>query len=233
MTVGGAQVSELHCNFLINLGSATAADIETLGETVRRRVKENSGVELEWEIKRIGVAVAPSRRSPIQGDCVDSRGATADDPSSIVGGGLGGAHDRACAGAARASACACSNSAPEFGAIGYGIQLGPNVFHVFDRLGVSDAVLREADRRRRVLMVDASTARRSCAFRPGASFRARFKQPYIVIHRVDLHHVLLDACRAMPAIELGADAMVSGFEDRGDRVAVDDRGRPHASKARR
>jgi UDP-N-acetylmuramate dehydrogenase len=53
---GGAQVSEMHCNFLINLGTATAADIETLGETVRRRVKENSGIELEWEIKRIGAA---------------------------------------------------------------------------------------------------------------------------------------------------------------------------------
>jgi UDP-N-acetylmuramate dehydrogenase len=53
---GGAQVSELHCNFLINLGSASAADIETLGETVRARVKQTSGVDLEWEIKRIGVA---------------------------------------------------------------------------------------------------------------------------------------------------------------------------------
>jgi UDP-N-acetylmuramate dehydrogenase len=56
LKIGDAQVSEMHCNFLINLGNATAADIETLGETVRRRVKENSGVELEWEIKRIGVA---------------------------------------------------------------------------------------------------------------------------------------------------------------------------------
>jgi UDP-N-acetylmuramate dehydrogenase len=55
LTVGGAQVSELHCNFLINLGGATAADIETLGETVRKRVKDSSGVELEWEIKRIGI----------------------------------------------------------------------------------------------------------------------------------------------------------------------------------
>ena len=45
----------MHCNFLINLGSATAADIETLGETVRTRVKETSGVVLDWEIKRIGV----------------------------------------------------------------------------------------------------------------------------------------------------------------------------------
>jgi UDP-N-acetylmuramate dehydrogenase len=56
LKVGDAQVSEMHCNFLINLGNSTAADIETLGETVRRRVKETSGVELEWEIKRIGEA---------------------------------------------------------------------------------------------------------------------------------------------------------------------------------
>lgn len=51
---GGAMVSELHCNFLINEGDATAADIETLGEDVRARVKASSGVELEWEIKRLG-----------------------------------------------------------------------------------------------------------------------------------------------------------------------------------
>jgi UDP-N-acetylmuramate dehydrogenase len=55
LRVGDAQVSEMHCNFLINLGNATAAEIETLGETVRRRVRDHSGVELEWEIKRIGV----------------------------------------------------------------------------------------------------------------------------------------------------------------------------------
>jgi UDP-N-acetylmuramate dehydrogenase len=56
LIVGGAQVSELHCNFLLNLGTATAKDIETLGETVREKVKTNSGVMLEWEIKRIGVS---------------------------------------------------------------------------------------------------------------------------------------------------------------------------------
>jgi UDP-N-acetylmuramate dehydrogenase len=56
LQVGQAQVSDLHCNFLINLGGAAARDIETLGETVRARVKENSGVTLDWEIKRIGVA---------------------------------------------------------------------------------------------------------------------------------------------------------------------------------
>jgi UDP-N-acetylmuramate dehydrogenase len=55
LRVGGAQVSEMHCNFLINTGDATGHDIETLGETVRARVKENCGIELHWEIKRIGV----------------------------------------------------------------------------------------------------------------------------------------------------------------------------------
>ena len=54
LIVGDAQVSELHCNFLINRGNATAHDIETLGETVRARVKAHSGIELDWEIKRIG-----------------------------------------------------------------------------------------------------------------------------------------------------------------------------------
>ena len=55
LRVGGAQVSEMHCNFLINTGTATGHDIETLGETVRMRVKAHSGIELHWEIKRIGI----------------------------------------------------------------------------------------------------------------------------------------------------------------------------------
>ena len=58
LTIGGAQVSEKHCNFLINTGSATAADLENLGEEVRRRVHAQTGIMLEWEIKRIGNARA-------------------------------------------------------------------------------------------------------------------------------------------------------------------------------
>ena len=54
LTIGGAQVSEKHANFLINTGDASAADLEALGEEVRRRVRETSGVELRWEIRRIG-----------------------------------------------------------------------------------------------------------------------------------------------------------------------------------
>jgi UDP-N-acetylmuramate dehydrogenase len=55
LTMGGAQVSEKHCNFLLNLGDATSSHIEGLGEEVRRRVRQHSGVELEWEIQRVGL----------------------------------------------------------------------------------------------------------------------------------------------------------------------------------
>lgn len=55
LQLGGAQVSEKHTNFLLNLGDATSTDIEALGEEVRRRVKDKSGVELEWEIQRVGM----------------------------------------------------------------------------------------------------------------------------------------------------------------------------------
>jgi UDP-N-acetylmuramate dehydrogenase len=58
LRIGGAQVSEKHCNFLLNTGGATAAELEALGEQVRTRVLENSGVSLEWEIKRLGVPAA-------------------------------------------------------------------------------------------------------------------------------------------------------------------------------
>ena len=61
LAVGDAEVSTMHCNFLINRGKATAADLEALGEEVRRRVLETSGVTLEWEIRRIGRAMSQSR----------------------------------------------------------------------------------------------------------------------------------------------------------------------------
>ena len=58
LAIGDAEVSPMHCNFLINRGQATAADIEALGEEVRRRVRETSGVTLEWEIRRVGAPAA-------------------------------------------------------------------------------------------------------------------------------------------------------------------------------
>ena len=60
LRIGGAQVSEQHCNFLINTGDATASDLEGLGETVRARVLDKSGITLRWEIRRIGVPLDPA-----------------------------------------------------------------------------------------------------------------------------------------------------------------------------
>ncbi|HET9147184.1 MAG TPA: UDP-N-acetylmuramate dehydrogenase [Acetobacteraceae bacterium] len=64
MVLGGAQVSEKHCNFLINTGSATAAELESLGDAVRRRVRAQSGIDLQWEIRRIGIPGAAPEASP-------------------------------------------------------------------------------------------------------------------------------------------------------------------------
>ena len=55
LTVGGAQMSPMHCNFMINTGEASGYELENLGETVRARVLENSGIRLQWEIKRLGL----------------------------------------------------------------------------------------------------------------------------------------------------------------------------------
>jgi 2-polyprenyl-6-methoxyphenol hydroxylase-like FAD-dependent oxidoreductase len=140
-------------------------------------------------------------------------------PILIVGGGLGGL-TTALALARHGQPVRVLEGAPEFGAIGYGIQFGPNVFHALDRIGVSDAVLEKADSPPAVLMIDALTGKEVTRVPTGASFRARFKYPYIIIHRIDLHNVLLDACRSDPLVTLEPDTMVSSFAEHGDRVTV-------------
>jgi len=141
------------------------------------------------------------------------------EPILIVGGGLGGL-TTALALARRGWSARVLEGAAEFGAIGYGIQFGPNIFHVFDRIGVTDQVLAAADSPVAVVMMDALTGRELVRIPTGVAFRARFKHPYIIVHRVDVHNVLLDACRHNDLIELVPEAMVTAFEDRGDRVAV-------------
>jgi salicylate hydroxylase len=140
-------------------------------------------------------------------------------PILIAGGGLGGL-TAALALARRGLRSRVFEGAPNFGAIGYGIQFGPNVFHVFERLGISAAVLEVADQPRAVTMLDAFTGATVTSIPTGASFRQRFKYPYIIAHRIDVHNVLLDACRAIPEIELLPDTMVAGFEDKDDRVVI-------------
>jgi len=141
------------------------------------------------------------------------------EPILICGGGLGGL-TTALALARRGWRSRVLEGAPEFGAIGYGIQFGPNVFHVLDRIGVTNAVIAKADCPPAVLMRDAFTGDVLVTIPTGESFCARFKHPYIIIHRIDLHHALLDACKGVDEIELVPDARVAGFEDRGDGVTV-------------
>jgi 3-hydroxybenzoate 6-monooxygenase len=143
----------------------------------------------------------------------------AGDPILIVGGGLGGL-TTALALARRGRPTRVLEGAAEFGAIGYGIQFGPNVFHVFDRLGLMEEVIAVADSPPALLMLDALDGKELVRIPTGASFRTRFKYPYIIVHRIDLHNVLLDACRQNTAIELVPDAMVTGFVDHGEKVSV-------------
>jgi 3-hydroxybenzoate 6-monooxygenase len=141
------------------------------------------------------------------------------EPILIVGGGLGGL-TTALALSRRGVGARVLEGASEFGAIGYGIQFGPNAFHVFDRLGLMEPVLAVADSPAVVLMRDALDGKELVRIPTGQSLRVRFKYPYIIVHRIDLHNVLLDVCRRSDAIELVSDAWVTGFDDRGDSVAV-------------
>ena len=70
LEIGGARMSDMHCNFMLNTGDATAHDLESLGETVRRRVWETHNIKLEWEIKRMGITMASQNRIPVLEECI-------------------------------------------------------------------------------------------------------------------------------------------------------------------
>jgi len=145
--------------------------------------------------------------------------ASTGDPILVVGGGLGGA-SVALALARKGFRVCLLEQASEFGVIGYGIQLGPNAFYMFDRLGVSEAVLAQSIVPHALVMLDSVDAGVIARIPIGASFNARFKRPYIVIHRVDLHRILLDACEAQPNVELMPLTGATRYEDLGDRVRL-------------
>ena len=145
--------------------------------------------------------------------------ASTGDPILVVGGGLGGA-SVALALARKGFRVCLLEQASEFGVIGYGIQLGPNAFYMFDRLGVSEAVLAQSIVPHALVMLDSVDAGVIARIPIGASFNARFNRPYIVIHRVDLHRILLDACEAQPNVELMPLTSATRYEDLGDRVRL-------------
>jgi 2-polyprenyl-6-methoxyphenol hydroxylase-like FAD-dependent oxidoreductase len=149
-----------------------------------------------------------------------ARGSRNELPILIVGGGLGGLAAALALGQ-RGFHVKVLEQEAEFGTIGYGIQLAPNVFHMLDHLGLTEQVLAHAHVPSAVLMLDALDGveiERIPTTTP--AFLQRFKYPYVVIHRIDLHHVLIDACRAIPSIEMIASTTATGVEDRGDRVRL-------------
>src|SRR6185437_15577925 len=94
--------------------------------------------------------------------------------------------------------------APEFMEIGAGIQLGPNVFWMFDILGLTEAISRLAVFPNNLIMMDSINGEEVTCIPLDAKFRQKFKHPYAVIHRADLHKVLLEACERSNLIRLDA-----------------------------
>ena len=135
----------------------------------------------------------------------------------IVGGGLGGLA-AALALARRGIASHVLEQAPAFGEIGAGIQLGPNAFRMFDRLGVAEAISRDAVFVDRLVMMDALTEEAVAAGDLGPAFRKRFGAPYAVTHRADFHRTLLEACETSGSVTLETSARVVEVEDLGGRV---------------
>jgi salicylate hydroxylase len=135
----------------------------------------------------------------------------------IAGGGIGGLA-AALALAQKGRKVRVLEKAPEFGEIGYGIQMGPNVSRMLERLGVLKALEPHAVFPAALILVDALDNREISRIRVGPAFRARYGHPYFVIHRRDLHGGLLEACRAREEIALEASRGVAKFSQ--DEQAV-------------
>lgn len=129
----------------------------------------------------------------------------------IAGGGIGGL--AAAIGLAQKSVRSLVlEKAHEMGEIGAGIQLGPNAFHAFDTLGVGDQARAMAVYIDNLRLMDALTGEEITRIPLGDEFRARFGNPYAVVHRGELHGVFLRACRMHPLVELRTSAAVVGYE---------------------
>lgn len=140
-------------------------------------------------------------------------------PIVIAGGGIGGLATALALGR-KGIPVRVIEQAKEIGGIGYGIQLGPNVFPMFDRLGLSEIVKREADFPQAAVWFDAFSGEEVTRVDTTPAILKRFGHPYIIIHRGDLHNILMDACSKVDAISFSTGSAVTGFEDRGEGVVV-------------
>src|SRR5215471_10189760 len=140
-------------------------------------------------------------------------------PIAIAGGGVGGLA-AALGLAQKGLRVLVLEKAPTLGEIGAGIQLGPNAFHAFDYLGVGEAARAMAVYIDALRLMDALTAEEIMHIDLGEPFRTRFKNPYAVVHRGDLHGVFLRACRAHPDIELRVNSEVLDYEQDETSVTV-------------
>lgn len=121
-------------------------------------------------------------------------------PVIIAGGGIGGLA-AALALARKGVASMVLERSAELGEIGAGIQIGPNAFHCFDKLGVGDEARARAVYIDSLRLMDAVDGEPIATIPLDEEFRKRFRNPYAVVHRADLHGVLLDACRGIDLID--------------------------------
>jgi salicylate hydroxylase len=137
----------------------------------------------------------------------------------IIGGGIGGVAT-ALALARRGMRSRVLEKAPEFGEIGYGIQQGPNAYRMLDWLGVMKDLEPQAVFTKNLILIDALTDRELTRISCGDTFRRHFRAPYTVVHRRDLHGVLLEACRKREEIALHTSKELVSFDDRGKSVVA-------------
>src|SRR5581483_1471447 len=135
-------------------------------------------------------------------------------PFLIAGGGIGGLVT-AYSLALKGLPVRVFEQAPEFRELGAGIQLGPNIFRVLERIGLKDQILADAHKPPAQEMRDAVTGKLITNIPLGKEFIDTFKQPYAVTHRADIHGTFLKACQSSNLITLEINRRVVGYEDHG------------------
>ncbi|NAZ36664.1 3-hydroxybenzoate 6-monooxygenase [Rubellimicrobium sp. CFH 75288] len=140
-------------------------------------------------------------------------------PILIAGAGIGGLA-AACGLARKGLRSIVVEQAPQLGEIGAGIQIGPNAFHCFDYLGIGDEARAVAVFIDKLRLMDAQTAEEITAIPLDEPFRRFYGNPYAVVHRADLHSVLLNACRDSGLVDIRTDHLVTGYAQDGTTVTL-------------